>query len=137
MNAVEGQSVTLSQPSKPFSHQVNLSEILLQAVRPTTFPGRDPEASRDEGLSSLQSAQVNHGSQFLFLSHRDACIAAGIQRVDNAPVEQGGSHFARMARQRPNIKIVKPTGIQVVPWTIGHNLMIPDAILPGFSESSV
>jgi hypothetical protein len=80
MNAVEGQSVTLSQPSKPFCHQVNLSEILPQAVTPTTFARRYSEASRDEGLASLQSAQVNHGSEFLFLS--DNPVVGGPQFVE-------------------------------------------------------
>jgi hypothetical protein len=77
MGAVEEHSVTLFQPSKPFAHQVNLRQILLQAVSPTTFARRYSEASRDESLSSIKSAQVNDRSQFLFLSRCHLCTAMG------------------------------------------------------------
>jgi len=87
-----------SQSSKPFYHQVNLNQIALQAVSSTTLARRCAKALRDEGLSPLQSAQVNHGSQPLLLSQADLWSGPSSQRIDHAPVEMRGSHFNRMAR---------------------------------------
>jgi hypothetical protein len=55
--------IILPQPSKAFSHELNLSEITPQVVVPTTLARRYPETLRNESFSSFQSAQVNHGSQ--------------------------------------------------------------------------
>src|SRR5919108_5848446 len=92
-----------------FFQQVNLDQIPAHAVSPTTLIRCYPETSRDEGLSSVQSAQVNHGSQFLLLSQADLCTTP-CRHIDHLVVKVRGSHFDRMARYGPCIEAVEPAG---------------------------
>ncbi|MBM2804440.1 MAG: hypothetical protein HW419_2333 [Deltaproteobacteria bacterium] len=103
----------------------------------TTLALRYPKAAHDESLSSLQSAQVNHGSQFLLLRWAGLGRGTSSQSIDHALVQVSGGHFRCMARQISSIEAIEPAGMQIVPRTLGHNRMISDAILPGLGESSV
>ena len=106
-------------------------------MSPTKLALRYSKAACSEGLSSLQSAQVNHGRQILLLRQADLRRATTSQSIDHALVEVRAGHFDRMARQRSSIEAIEPAGTQIMPRTFGHNRMIPDAILPGLRESSV
>ena len=96
-----------------------------------------PKPARDEGLSSLQSAQVNHRSKFLLLREINLGGAMIGQSTDHAPVQIRGGHFGRMAGQSPSIEAIEPAGMQIMPGTFGQNHVITDAILAGLSECTV
>ena len=61
-------------------------------MSPTKLTLRYPKAARHEDLSSLQSAQVNHGSQFLLLRQADLGRATSSQSIDHFPVEVRRGH---------------------------------------------
>ena len=79
-------------------------------MSPTKLTLRYPKAARHEDLSSLQSAQVNHGSQFLLLRQADLGRATSSQSIDHLPVEVRRGHFGRMARQSSGIEAIEPAG---------------------------
>ena len=137
LNSSVAESRARSQAGKAFFQQLNLTEIPLQAVSPTKLAGRYPETARDEALSSLRTAQVNDGSELLFLRQARLRRARRGQSTDHPLVKIRGGQFGRMARQRSRVEIIKPTGTEIVPRAIAHDLMIPDAILARHSERPV
>ena len=106
-------------------------------MSPTKLTLRYPKAARGESLASLQSAQMNHRRQFLLLRQARLGRATCSQSIDDALVEVRGGHFGRMARQNSSIETIEPAGTQIVPRTLGHNRMTPDAILPGLGKRSI
>ena len=102
--------IDAAQASKPLFHLVNLDQIVLQAVSSTALVRRCAKALRDKSLSSVQSAQVNHGSQLLLLDQADPSSGPSTQCIDDAPMEICGSHFNRMTWEGPGIEAVEPAG---------------------------
>src|SRR5262247_4684066 len=77
------------------------------------------------------------GGQLLLLCEGSLCSAVSGECIDNAAVKVRGSHFDRVTWQGSRVKSVEPTGMQVIPGTVGHDLMSADAILPGLGERAV
>jgi hypothetical protein len=80
-------SLARSQSNKLLFQQLDFIKVTRQAVSPATFAWRYFEASHDEGFTSLQSAQVNHGSQLLLLSQCALYAGPGGQRMDHVAVK--------------------------------------------------
>lgn len=67
-------------------------------MAPTTLALYCTKATRGEGFSSIQAAQVNHGGQFLLLFQADFRSAARSQDSDYVLVQVRGRHLGGMAR---------------------------------------
>src|SRR5262249_61818628 len=112
---------TSSDPRKPYCTQYTVGATGRQEETSAPTARRCAKALRHESLSSLQPAEMNHGSQSLLLHQADLCNPMSSQRIDDAPVKMRGRHFNRMTRYGSGIEAVEPTGTQVVPRTIDHN----------------